>query len=282
MERLKSSQVFTQEQLRAKKAEFREFATLLTSDYVPESDNYIKNLFYETSNDALADVVQIFAKRHPDPEKRGLTLAKYVKQQYRKERRRALQTEGLQHTLREGPGELILTNYWKASEALRAIDSGDLKQAESLARQAASGPTSQHAFPRVAFYSVRDAQGKSEQAIKNLNLVDDWNNASTETFLLAARSYKDAGMYDKAISMLTKAESSLGIHDPLYPDYITIYHAAGKTEEALAVLEQCRQVEAKDIQELCQSAAGTLVSQQQPTGVEKVFDSLKNALPIYR
>ncbi|MGB3212912.1 MAG: M48 family metalloprotease [Desulforhopalus sp.] len=282
MERLKSSQVFTQEQLRAKRADFQEFTMLLTADYVPDGDEFFKNILFESGNSVIADVLQVFAKRHPDPEMRSLTLAKYVKREYRKERRRALQTEKLLRVLREGRGEVVLNNYWRASEALRAVDSGDLKQAEALARLATSGLTSRHAFPRVVFSSVRNAQGKSEQAIKNLNLIDDWNNASTQTFLMAAQSYKRAGMYDKALSVLTKAESSLGIHDALYPEYISIYQTAGRKEEALAIMDQCQQVTEKAIHDLCQRAAGTLSIQQQPAGVEKVLNSLKNALPVYR
>ncbi len=262
LERLESSQVFTKQQLKQKKAEFQEVVTVLSSKKIPLEGNSLKSVVYLAANESATQMLQKLSERHGSPEDRKGDLAHYVKREYRKERKRQVKTKELTQNLRTGAGAYMLDKYWKASEALRAVEHGAIKQAEKLAREAVSGPTSGHAYPRLAFYSVRRAQGNEKKAISNLNMINRWDMASAQTFALAAQAYRRSGMLTEALDVLGKAESALGTKDPIYSELIAVYKAKGDGVNMARTLTECRKVKETNIVAQCHQAAGQPIPQK--------------------
>ncbi|WP_432452891.1 MULTISPECIES: M48 family metalloprotease [unclassified Agarivorans] len=255
MERLESSLVFNKTQLEEKKKDFKSFVSMATKANKNVTGLNWETVGYMAANEAATNLLQKFADRHNSPAERKIDITAYVKREYRKERRQNLTTKSLDAALRKGKGKQVFENYWAASEAFRALEYGDIKAAEKLARKATTGVTKYDAYTRLAFYSVRERQNKQSKALQNLALIKNWDSASIQTFSLAAQAYRQQGKLDKAEEILNKGRQIIGISDPFLPQYISVYKARGSEQEVQHYLEQCKALDAENIVAQCYVAA---------------------------
>ncbi|BDY04164.1 M48 family metalloprotease [Ferrimonas sp. YFM] len=252
LERMGSSQTFSEEQLQEKKQDFQQFVTLATSGEIPEGGSTWETIGYMAANEGTTRLLQWFSDRHNKPEARISDLAHYVKREYRKERRRRQSSDALQALKSDNE----LNRYWFASEAFRALDKGFVDKAEALARKSLTGSTSRHAYPRFAMYSVRMAQGNKTKAAQNLDLIENWEDASIQTFILASQAYRDLDQLDKADSILTRGEQVVGSRTPFHVDHIALYRKLEDQDKVAAELEGCKGVGTEEIVVQCHQAAG--------------------------
>jgi predicted Zn-dependent protease len=283
LERLDSSQKFTEAQLKAKKKEFQNFVSLASdaSKHL-SSHNKWSNLGYLAANEAGTRLLQSFAARHAAPIERKKDMSAYVKREYRQERRRQLSSGDLEKKVKTGKGNQIQQNYWYASEAFKALEFGDLKTAEQLARKSVSGPTKNHAYPRLAFYGVRKAQGLDSKALQNLTLIENWDHASIQTFALAAQSYREQKKPKNSLKLLAKGEQVIGTQVPFLPEYIAAHKALGNQTQVAALLSTCKELSEDNIVAQCHNSAGVAIPQSSPSSNSLMdsFNSLTNLVDL--
>ena len=255
-DRIEQSHQFNSMQLKAKKQDFQKFVSIASDAGKHIQSDGWATLGYLAANEAATSLLQTFSERHNSALERKKDISAYLKREYRKERKRRQNSEGLTKRLKQGKGHTIQKNYWYASEAIKAIEFGDLNTAEKLAKKGVSGPTKYHAYPRLAFYSVRKMQQKHGKAIQNLNMIRDWNYASIQTFSLAAQSYREQKQTQKALEILDKATKTIGTSTPFFPEYISVYKTSGDSEKLTAILERCKKLEEENIVAQCYTNAG--------------------------
>lgn len=279
LERLDSSQKFTQAQLKAKKQEFQSFISIATdaSKHL-SSDNKWSTLGYLAANEAGTRLLQSYAERHSTPIERKKDMSAYVKREYRKERRRQLSSSELDKVVKTGKGKQIQQNYWYASEAFKALEFGDIKTAEKLAKKSISGPTQNHAYPRLAFYGVRKAQNLDSKALQNLALIKNWDYASIQTFTLAAQSYREQKEPQSSLKLLAKGEKVIGTQIPFLPEYIAAYKALGHDTEVSELLTKCKGLSESNIVAQCHNSAGVALPQSKDSknSLMDAFNPLTN------
>ncbi|NVC65039.1 hypothetical protein FC652_18130 [Vibrio sp. 05-20-BW147] len=283
LERLESSQKFTEEQLKEKKLEVQKFVSIASdAGKHLSSDNTLSNLGYLAANEAGTRLLQSFSARHSSPIERKKDLSAYIKREYRKERGRQLSSSTFEKIVKNGKGNQIQQNYWYASEAFRALEFGDIKTAEKLARKSVSGPTQYHAYPRLAFYGVRKAQNLDSKALQNLSMIKNWDYASIQTFTLAAQSYREQKKPNSSLKLLAKGESVIGTQVPFLPEYIAAHKALGNDAQVAELLTQCKSVKESNIVAQCHNSAGLPIPQNSGSsnGIMSYFDSLTSLVDL--
>jgi len=280
LERLESSLVFTNAQLKEKKEDFQSFVTM-ASDGGKYTDNIdFQALAYLAANEATTRLLQSVSTRHNSPEDRKKDLAEYIRREYRRERNIPMHCSRLHKTLKNRKSKAIMQNYWNASEAMRALENGEIKIAEGLARKSVSGITSGHAYPRLAFYSVRRAQGNMKKAAQNLSLIKNWDTASIQTFNLAAEAYRQLGKPDHSEKILAKAEKIIGIKAPFYPEYIRLYKETKRDDLANSALTECVAANIENIISQCYDAAGIVPEKKEGSTISNFFDTMTSLVDV--
>ncbi|MCJ2377880.1 M48 family metallopeptidase [Vibrio sp. ZSDZ34] len=276
LERLDSSHQYTTEQLKEKKAEFQSFVTLASdAGKHLQSDNKWSSLGYLVANEAGTQLLQSFSARHASPMDRKKDMSAYIKREYREERRRTFSSDEFEKVVKSGKGNQIQQNYWYASEAFKALEFGDIKTAEKLARKSVSGPTKNHAYPRLAFYSVRKMQNLDSKALQNLALIQSWDYASIQTFTLAAQSYREQNKPQNSLKLLAKGEQVIGTQVPFLSEYIAAHKALGNDSEVSELLAKCKSLSESNIVAQCHSSAGVPLPQSKSSnGLMDSFNSL--------
>ncbi|MFL7011325.1 M48 family metalloprotease [Enterovibrio norvegicus] len=283
MQRLESSQTFNDEQLAEKKMEFQNFVSLASDANKNVTGLNKETLMYMAANEASTRLLQVFSERHNSPKERELDLAHYVKREYRLERRRPINSDAINKKLKKGHAANVSKNYWYASEALRAVEAGYLDEAEKLAKLAVRGKTKHHAYPRLAFYTVRAQQGQHKKALANLSLIKHWDYASIQTFNAAAQAYRQLGQPKKAEKILKTAEKSVGTTLPFYPEYIRTYNAMNKSALAQNTFAACSASSEENIVNQCNEAAGVTKEaskKKSSGGVLGVLDSVTTLIEL--
>lgn len=267
LERLDSSQKYTEAQLKAKKLEFQSFVSVASdAGKHLSSDNKWSNLGYLAANEVGTQLLQSYSARHAAPIDRKKDMSAYVKREYRNERRRELSTSEFEKAVKTGKGKQIQQNYWYASEAFKALEFGDIKTAETLARKSVSAPTQNHAYPRLAFYGVRKAQNLDAKALQNLALIKNWEHASIQTFTLAAQSYREQKQPKNSLELLAKGERLIGTQAPFLPEYIAAHKAIGNDADVAELLTKCKELSETNIVAQCHHNAGVAIAQNEKSG----------------
>lgn len=283
LERLDSSQKFTTAQLKEKKQDFQSFVSLASdAGKHLSSENKWSNLGYLAANEAGTQLLQSFSARHASPIDRKKDLSAYVKREYRKERKRYVSSTEFERVVKNGKGKQIQQNYWYASEAFKALEFGDIKTAETLARKAVSGPTKNHAYPRLAFYGVRKAQNLDSKALQNLALIKNWDYASIQTFTLAAQSYREQKKPTNSLKLLAKGEQVIGTQVPFFPEYIAAHKALGNDTQVAELLTQCKGLSESNIVAQCHNSAGVAIPQsaESSSSLMDSFNSLTSLVEL--
>ncbi|GAM71287.1 hypothetical protein JCM19236_6204 [Vibrio sp. JCM 19236] len=225
-------------------------------------------------------LLQEFSNRHNSELERKKDMAAYVKREYRSERRRPLTIEPFEQNVKSGKGSEIQQNYWFASQAMKAIEHGDLDTAESLARKAVRGPTKHHAYPRLAFYTVRKMQQQDEKAALNLKLIKNWDYASVQTFSVAAQSFREQEQHKEAIKILDKGSEIIGSNVAFLPEYIATHSALGDQQSIDSFLAECDGVSEQNIKNQCYAYAGKPLPVQEESSLLDQVSSITSLVDL--
>ncbi|WP_432464137.1 MULTISPECIES: M48 family metalloprotease [unclassified Agarivorans] len=277
LQRLESSQTFTQQQLLQKKQEYQKVVTILSESKIPQDDSLSQRLIYYAGNEAATQALQIFAQRHRSAQLRSADLSKYIQRQYKASsiKLRPLHQQRYQAQVKSGTDVQITRNYWHASNAIQAMQQGDLVSAEKSARKAVSKPTSSDGYPRIVFSQIRLQQGQLNKAVKNLDLIKDWKNLSLESSLYAVKTYQLAERYRQAEKILRQTQAQLTEQSILYPQWVSLYYQENDIEALNQWLDKCRAVGRKDLSLRCNTAAKIpVVIPEQATPTESLLERI--------
>ena len=156
----------------------------------------------------------------------------------------------------EGASILTLFNmYNSARNALAAIGGGDLEKAEANRRQAIDDSTKHDAYPRLAFYSVRMAQGKSDLAKRNLEIAMEGKEPAYAIYAKAIDDAKTAQNWQLAVTHIEEARSRLADTPSLLPERIEVYPKVGRGAEVTELLLECK-ADYPSLADRCAIAAG--------------------------
>ncbi|MEM7222226.1 MAG: M48 family metalloprotease [Pseudomonadota bacterium] len=149
----------------------------------------------------------------------------------------------------------LIEKYNAARSAFMALGGGDLQKAESLARKAIEDATKHDAYPRMAFYSVRKAQGKGKLAKKNLELAMAGKEPSFAIYARAIEDAKAAEDWQLAVAHIEEARKRLADTPTLLPLRIEVYPKVGRKSEVAELLIECK-ADYPSLADRCAIAAG--------------------------
>lgn len=280
LERVESSRVFTQEQLEAKQKEFDSFVAIAGDAQKHMQGSDWKAVATLGATKGASMLLQEFSSRHHSELERKKDMASYIKREYRSERRRPLTVDSFEKNVKSGKGNEIQENYWFASQAMKAVEHGDLDTAEKLARKSVRGSTKHHAYPRLAFYTVRKMQQQDEKAALNLKLIKNWDYASAQTFSVAAQSYRDQNKHQEALKILDKGSDIMGSNVVFLPEYIATHSEIGNQESIDAFLAECDAVSEQNIKNQCYAYAGKPLPVEEESSILNQVSSLTSLVDL--
>ena len=191
----------------------------------------------------MFEVDQAFAPlrdTHPSTEERIELLLDYYERHFAEDDRVILTvSQGDLIDLRQNAVvRETLANYLAAWRAKLLADGS--QEAESFARQAISGPTAQHALPRLAFATVRGAQGDARRERLNLTYALEGEEPNFGVYQQAIVHDLTAGASNSAFALLEQAWVRFKQPPGLYPFKIYAAVTQGDRQQATALTQECR------------------------------------------
>lgn len=155
--------------------------------------------------DTISDMDDYISQRHRMSSDRLQSMQLYLDRHYPLRERTEMSTREYATIVKGGTTAKAITHHRLASEANKALFSGDIDTAYELARKSIAPPTDKAVAPRLAMYSVLTAQGNEEAAFKQLLQVKDLDNAPPQFFHVLADGYARRGRMELAQQMKERA-----------------------------------------------------------------------------
>lgn len=210
-------------------------------------------------NSAFRDITDALGERlgrdHYPADVRLEVLQEYLFREYRR-LRPAPMTDLPWASRRTHPVITVMDNYQQASAAMGALSGRDLKKAELSARKAIGGPTARDSYPRLAFYSVRYAQGQRDLAQKNIELAMKGSRPALAASIIYIDMALERNEWDTAEARLQVASKAFNNAPQLLPQKIRIFKRAGREKEAAEAMRKCKEYDVRNLSEACEAAAG--------------------------
>lgn len=193
---------------------------------------------------------------HIDPAERQEAMNTYRKAFYAsfkfpKEAREA-ERVNYERAKEERLPKALLAGHHAANEATTALIEKRLGDAERLAKQGISGPTSSSAHTRTVMANVRRAQGDVDNALLNLQRIAPGELRSRQSYELEMMLYSLKGQPDEALKVTDRVEKAYGTSEPFWPLRLQIHLERGATDVAWAEHKQCvEEALAKPIRKEC-------------------------------
>jgi Zn-dependent protease with chaperone function len=215
---------------------------------------------------------------HPTTEERIELLLEYYERHYFDDPDvNTIPSSGSLVALRQDPVvREVLANYLAAWEAKQLADGSP--EAERLARQSISGPTENHALPRLAFAAVRGAQGEQRKERLNLTYAMQGPEPNYLIYQRAIVFDLQAGDRESAFALIDEAWDRFNQPPGLYPFEIFASLIQGDRQRAVALNRECRlyfrnnaricnEALEGNLERLIDPGPGTYVPPPSPTGL---------------
>lgn len=184
-----------------------------------------------------------FESTHLSPEKRDLALRNYVRREYQSEVRRRPAAQvwiSIQQQHKD-----VITSYRYAYQASMALADKDVSKAEQLALLSLNKEVQNQPGIREALFNIYNQKGQRSRAEQQLSHVEDWTLASPELFSGAIKLHMDKEDYQKALDLISKAETSLFSQEPFVVEKAIALSKTGQRDKSIAALQNCLQFESK-------------------------------------
>ncbi len=182
------------------------------------------------------------------------SLSSYVDREYGDHVPPASRSHELTEVRKSTEVATLFEAYRDADRAYADAEAGKLASAEAAARRATGGAMSHHAWPRYAFHKTRLAQGNLDKAAQNLELALRGERPTLVVYKELADLYWRDGRQAESLALLLRAHEQFSRPPALYADLIYRYQQSGRTQEANALVLECRYRDRK-AGKVCQSAA---------------------------
>lgn len=134
-----------------------------------------------------------------------------------------------------------LQGYKDAYFANDALEKNKVSDADAFVRKALASPVKDQPGIRRTAYTVRLAQGKGSDAVKELQAIKDWSLAGPSTYDLIISYHLKRGDGQAALAMIDKAERNLGSEELFITEKLLANQQLKDTQQVQTVLRKCEQ-----------------------------------------
>jgi hypothetical protein len=184
---------------------------------------------------------EYFNRSHMSPMDRDEELRQYLQREYRQERRARVDTRSWPKVRDAAPVVAATQAYKDAYAATAALEQGKLSEADALNQRALSSPVKDQPGIRRTAFAVHIAQGKSAEALKDLESIKDWSLAGPSIYDLMIGYHLKRGDAQSALAMIDKAERNLGSEELFITEKLLANQQLKNAAQVQAVLSKCEQ-----------------------------------------
>ncbi|WP_299733652.1 M48 family metalloprotease [uncultured Endozoicomonas sp.] len=247
------------------------------SGVINQGSSLLTSSLMKTGDELLGKL----SMQHASPEDREAYIQQYAIREYRSSPRIKYNRDHLK-ALSHPKTNAIITAHMDITQALSALANNDIDHAYSLGKKVLKSPAGNSNRARVLMYQIRKAQGKNQTALKNLELIRDWDLAPVSTYDLIIKEYRKNGQFKQAGKYLQQAHNKYG-EALFYPESILLSIHNKDTEKANKDYESCMDTENATIKTACtQAMAGlnpeVLQSEDSKSTTKSLLESVGKAL----
>jgi predicted Zn-dependent protease len=184
---------------------------------------------------------EYFNRSHMSPTDRDEQLRQYLQREYRQERRARVDARGWPKIRDASPVAAAMQAYKDAYASTDALEQGKLREADVLSQRALSSPVKDQPGIRRAAFAVHLAQGKSAEALKDLESIKDWSLAGPSIYDLMIGYYLKRGDAQAALTLIDKAERNLGSEELFITQKLLANQQLKDATQVQTVLQKCEQ-----------------------------------------
>ena len=184
---------------------------------------------------------QYFNRSHMSATDRDEELRKYLQREYRQERRAKVDARSWPKIRDAAPVAASIQGYKDAYAANAALEQKKVREAEVLSQRALSSPVKDQPGIRRTAFSVHLAQGKSAEALKDLESIKDWSLAGPSIYDLMISYHLKRKDPQAALAMIDKAERNLGSEELFITEKLLANQQLNDETQIKTVLHKCEQ-----------------------------------------
>lgn len=184
---------------------------------------------------------QYFNRSHMSAMDRDKELRQYLQREYRVERRARINTQSWLKVRNSPQVAKAMQGYKHAYGATAALEQKKVSEADALIRLALASPVKDQPNIRRTAYTVRLAQGKNAEAVKQLQAIKDWSLAGPSTYDLMISYHLKRGDGKSALVMIDKAERHLGSEELFITEKLLANQQLDNAQQVQTVLRKCEQ-----------------------------------------
>jgi len=144
-------------------------------------------------------------------------------------------TERPSHPLSE-----VNQKYILSEQAMSAFKAGEENRALKLIREAVSGATKSHAFPRLVFFEIRRSQKQIDNALLNLKYASDGEEVPLAVYEWRLDVEEERGKWQTVLDLIAEAERVVGPSPSLIPHRILALRELGDRSKAAELRRACK------------------------------------------
>jgi predicted Zn-dependent protease len=202
-----------------------------------------------TLNQGLATGItaagQYFQRSHMSPLDRDTELRQYLQREYNAQRRAQVNTNSWQQLRSSTTVTAAMQAYKDAYSATVALEKKQLREAQLFSDRALASAVRDQPGIRRAAFSVDMAQGRTREALKDLQAIQDWSLASPELYDLMIAHHLANNDPRAALAMIDKAERTLGSEELFITEKLAANKLLNNDSQVKAVLRKCEQYPAR-------------------------------------
>jgi len=189
----------------------------------------------------ITATTQYFNRSHMSAMDRDTELRQYLQREYRQERRARVNPQSWSKMKTTPQVAKALQGYKDAYFAIDALEKNKVPNAEGFIRKALASPVKDQPSIRRTAYTVRLAQGKNSEAVKELQAIKDWSLAGPSTYDLMISYHLKRGDGQAALAMIDKAERNLGSEELFITEKLLANQQLQNAQQVQTVLRKCEQ-----------------------------------------
>ncbi|MHC8409026.1 M48 family metalloprotease [Pseudomonas sp. Hz4] len=184
---------------------------------------------------------QYLTRSHMSPMDRDEELRQYLQREYRQERRGRVDVRSWPKIRDAAPVAAAMQGYKDAYAATAALEQGKVPEADTFSQRALSSPVKDQPGIRRSAFAVHLAQGKSADALKDLESIKDWSLAGPSIYDLMVGYHLKRGDAQSALALIDKAERNLGSEELFITEKLLANQQLKDATQVQTVLRKCEQ-----------------------------------------
>ena len=205
-------------------------------------------------NTSINKVIADISVAHPDTESRLDNLAQYIDRFYANAAFPSVNAAAFKKLRAQRTAATVLRNYDMAFSARSLFAKGQIKTAYGYAKESATGPTAQHAYPNWILAKSASQLGLHAQANAALERALSSEEPVREIYTEMIEVQERAGNNQAALKWIDKAANAFGDSPVWAPHRIRVLKKLGRKNDATALALKCS-VDTPELRRDCQAAS---------------------------